>query len=98
MPQTQLTKRHSLDCVVEEHSVLWHNSHSLPQAGLAVAFDVLPSKCDLSFLHVKHSDQQLGHGGLAASGTENVVVIQFHAGFLSVHTFLRGQLLCQLQS
>ena len=98
MPQAQLTKRHSLDCVVEEHSVLWHNSHSLPKAGLAVAFDVLPSKCDLSLHHVKHSDQQLGHSGLSASGAENVVVIQFFCDILSFQTFLRGQLLCQLQS
>ena len=71
------TKHHSLDCVIEEHSVLWHNSHGLPEAGLAVTFHVLPTKCDLSLLHVKHSDQQFCHCGLAASRAESVFVISF---------------------
>ena len=64
------TESHSLDCVVEEHGILWHNSHRLSQTWLAEAFHVLSSKHHLSPFHIKHSEQQLCHRGLSTPRAE----------------------------
>ena len=75
VPGTQLIilgsrESHSLDCVVEEHGILWHDSHRLSQTGLAEAFHVLSPKHNLSPFHIKHSEQQLCHRGLSTPRAE----------------------------
>ena len=87
---------HSLDCVVEEHGILWHDSHRLPQTWLAEAFHVLASKHHLSPFHIKHSQQQLCHRGLSTPRAE--MFCWFVIFLNSNNTFQQEPSLCQVQS